>query len=64
MTPGHRHKAKLVNRCGRHQMLLVFGIKNFNLHIQILNLASINYFQVKRLENIDPVVQKTGIIDF
>ena len=46
-----RQKAKLSSRSGRHQILLVFGIKDINSHIQILN------YQLKHFENIDPVFQ-------
>ena len=42
------------------QILLVFGIKDINSHIQILNLTSTNYYQVKHFENIDPAFQKQG----
>ena len=38
----------------------VFGIKDINSHIQILNLTSTNYYYVKQFENIDPVFQKQG----
>ena len=44
----------------RQQILLVFGIKEINAHIQILNLTSTNYYQVKQFENIDSVFEKQG----
>ena len=44
--------------CQPNQSLLGFGIKGINLHVQILNLTSTNYYQVKRFENINPVFQK------
>ena len=58
LTPVHNEKAKLSTRSGWHQILLVFGIKDINSHIKVLNLTSANYYQVKHFENTDPVFQK------
>ena len=51
---------KPLSRSGWQQILLVFGIKDINSHFHILNIASINYYQVKHFENIDSVFQKHG----